>query len=173
MKRRMFLMMIAMFPWIGASAIQNDGAGNIDVRGIGLVIEHELAQGASNKEGLQGVTDAGAVLFASSTLNPRNKDTGTYAGATIPRWVRVTWREGMTAYLTDKSGQYATGKVVGDYTVQVLSRIPKEAFELARAGKKRFLVLSFRIRDDGVDFGWMVRLQDGVPFEALMKGGDF
>ena len=172
MKRRTCLTMIAMFPWVGASAIENDVARNVVRRGIGLVIVHELAPGAANKEGLQGITETGTQLFASSTLNPRNKDTGTYAGATIPRWVRVTWREGMTAFLPDKTGHYATGKVVGDYTVQVLSRIPREAFDLARAGRKRFLVLTFRIRDDGVDFGWMVRLQDGVPFVTLMKGGD-
>jgi len=173
MKRRIFLAMTTLFPWICARAIQSDAVGGIDVRGIGLVIEHELVPGASDKHGLQGTTDTGALLFASSTLNPKNKDTGTYAGATIPRWVRVTWREGMTAYLTDKSGRYATGTVVGDYTVQVGSQIPKEAIELAKAGKKRFLVLNFSVRDDGVDFRWMVRLQDGVPFRTLMKGGDF
>ena len=137
------------------------------MRGIGLVIVHELAPGAANKEGIQGITEAGAQLFASSILNPRNKDTGTYAGATIPRWVRVTWRENTTP-----GDRWTTGKVVGDYKVQVLSRIPREAFDLARAGSKRFLVLTFRIRDDGVDFGWMIRLQDGVPFVTLMKGGD-
>ena len=167
MKRRTCLTMIAMLPWVGASAIENDGARNVDMRGIGLVIVHELAQGAANKEGLQGITETGAQLFASSTLNPKNRATGTYAGATIPRWVRVTWREGTTP-----GERWTTGKVVGDYTVQVLSRIPREAFDLARAGRKRFLVLTFRIRDDGVDFGWMVRLQDGVPFVTRMKGGD-
>lgn len=167
MKRRTCLTMIAMLPWVGASAIENDGARNVDMRGIGLVIVHELAQGAANKEGLQGITETGAQLFASSTLNPKNRATGTYAGATIPRWVRVTWREGTTP-----GERWTTGKVVGDYTVQVLSRIPREAFDLARAGRKRFLVLTFRIRDDGVDFGWMVRLQDGVPFVTLMQGGD-
>ena len=167
MKRRTCLTMFAMLPWVGASAIGNDGARNVEMRGIGLVIVHELAQGAANKEGIQGITETGAQLFASSILNPRNKDTGTYAGATIPRWVRVTWREGTTP-----GERWTTGKVVGDYTVQVLSRIPREAFDLARAGRKRFLVLTFRIRDDGVDFGWMVRLQDGVPFVTLMKGGD-
>jgi hypothetical protein len=71
------------------------------------------------------------------------------------------------------SGGWVGGTVVGDYTVPVLERIPPQAFDLARAGKKRPLVLRFRIRDDGVDFGWMVRLQDGVPFEVLMRGGDF
>ena len=167
MKRRTCLTMFAMLPWVGASAIGNDGARNVEMRGIGLVIVHELAQGAANKEGIQGITETGAQLFASSILNPRNKDTGTYAGATIPRWVRVTWREGTTP-----GERWTTGKVVGDYTVQVLSRIPREAFDLARAGRKRFLVLTFRIRDDGVDFGWMVRLQDGVPFVTLMQGGD-
>jgi hypothetical protein len=140
------------------------------VRGIGMVVEDSLAPGAAVKEGIQGVSDTGRELFGHAGLNAKNGGTSTYGGAAIPRWVRVTWREGADA----AHGLYwTTGKVVGDYTVPVLERIPAEAFALARAGRKRFLVLRFRVRDDGVDFGWMVRLQDGVPFEVLMKGGDF
>ena len=70
MKRRTCLTMIAMLPWVGASAIENDGARNVDMRGIGLVIVHELAQGAANKEGLQGITETGAQLFASCKRRP-------------------------------------------------------------------------------------------------------
>jgi hypothetical protein len=72
-----------------------------------------------------------------------------------------------------KTGGWVGGTVIGDYTVLVRDRIPPEAFALARSREKCPLVLRFRIRDDGVDFGWMVRLQDGVPFEVLMRGGDF
>ena len=136
-------------------------------------MEYQLSQGVNTKEGVDARSDTGYRLFGPSMMTSTGGGGTNHLGvAAIPRWVRVTWRQGMTEYLPDKTGHYATGRVVGDYTVQVLSRIPKEALELARAGRKRFLVLRFRIRDDGVDFGWMVRLQDGVPFVTLMKGGD-
>jgi hypothetical protein len=68
---------------------------------------------------------------------------------------------------------WTTGAIVGDFTIPALDRIPPEALTLARSRRKQPLVLRFRIRDDGVDFGWMVRRQDGVPFQVLMRGGDF
>lgn len=136
MKRRTLLMMTAMFPWLGACAGTGGQMGGVDVRGIGMVVEDELAPGASTKDGVQGVSDTGQRLFAHASLTATGGGTGTYGGGRIPRWVRVTWRGGMTAYLPGKDGQYATGKVVGDYTVPVLERIPAEAFALTRAGRK-------------------------------------
>ena len=173
MKRRWFFALVAMFSWFSACADSPDHIEPIEMRGVGMVVTYQLAQGANNKEGVDARSDTGYHLFGASMMTATGGGGTNHLGvAAIPRWVRVTWREGMTAHLPDKTGRYATGKVVGDYTVQVLSRIPREAFDLARAGRKRFLVLIFRIRDDGVDFGWMIRLQDGVPFVTLMKGGD-
>ena len=173
MKRRELLTMTAMSPWLGACAGTPGGAGGSDVRGIGMVVEDSLAYGASEKKGVMGFSDTGRQLFAHAGLTARGGGTSGSGGATIPRWVRVTWREGPGIDMDWKTGGWVGGTVVGDYTVPVLERIPPQAFDLARAGKKRPLVLRFRIRDDGVDFGWMVRLQDGVPFEELMRGGDF
>jgi hypothetical protein len=168
MYRRTFVMLVSLFPWLTACANATNASNDDHFRRVGIVVEDELSHGAAIKEGIQAVSDTGKELFGHARLNSKNGAINTYGDASIPRWVRVTWREGTTP------GQYwTTGTVVGDYAVQVLSRIPQEAFELIKAGKKRLLVLRFRIRDNGVDFGWMVRLQDGVPFETLMKGGDF
>ena len=168
MKRKLLLAMVAMYSWLSACVGAADHIDPVDVRGVGIVVEYQLSQGANNKEGVDARSDTGYRLFGPSMMTPTGGGGTNHLGdAAIPRWVRVTWREGTTP-----GERWTTGKVVGDYTVQVLSRIPREAFDLARAGRKRFLVLTFRIRDDGVDFGWMVRLQDGVPFVTLMKGGD-
>lgn len=171
MKRRTFFATATLFPWLGACA--GGGLRSIEARGIGMVVEDTLAPSASEKTGVQGVSDTGHELFGHARLTARGGGTSTLGGASIPRWVRVTWREGPGIEMDWTNGGWKGGTVIGDYTVPVLERIPREAFALARAGKKRALVLKFRLRDDGVDFGWMVRLQDGVPFETLMQGGDF
>lgn len=169
MKRMWFFALVAMFSWFSACADSPDHIEPIEMRGVGMVVTYQLAQGANNKEGVDARSDTGYRLFGPSMMTPTGGGGTNHLGvAAIPRWVRVTWRENTTP-----GNRWTTGKVVGDYTVQVLSRIPREAFDLARAGRKRFLVLTFRIRDDGVDFGWMIRLQDGVPFVTLMRGGDF
>ena len=168
MNRRELLTMAATSSWLSGCTAAVKGAESFGMPGIGIVVEESLAPGAAVKEGIQGISDTGRQMFASARLNSRNSSTSSYGAATIPRWVRVTWREGTTP-----GERWTTGQVIGDYTVPVLERIPKEAFELAKSGRKQPLVLRFRIRDDGVDFGWMVRLQDGAPFKVLMRGGDF
>ena len=170
MKRRKLISLALALPWLGACAGTRVQTGEVDSRGVGVVVEYHLAPGASKKMGISAIADEGYRLFGPARLSDRNGGTNQLGGATVPHWVRVTWREGVD----EAHGLYwTTGTVVGDYTVPVLERIPAEAFALARAGKNRYLVLSFRLRDDGVDFAWMIRLQEGAPFERLMNGGDF
>ncbi|MGH8806979.1 MAG: hypothetical protein ACREX0_03755, partial [Noviherbaspirillum sp.] len=68
---------------------------------------------------------------------------------------------------------YTTGKVVGDYTVPVLERIPPDAYHLIKAAPGRLLRLSFRIKDDGVLFGWAVQQEGKTTFCDIKRGGDF
>jgi len=171
MKRRKLISIALTLPWLGACAGTRAPTGEVDSRGVGVVVEYQLSHGAGVKTGISAIADAGYRLFGPSMMNATGGGgTNQLGGATVPRWVRVTWREGVD----EAHGLYwTTGTVVGDYTVPVLERIPAEAFALARAGKNRYLILSFRLRDDGVDFAWMIRLQEGAPFERLMNGGDF
>lgn len=167
------LTMVTIIPWLGACSGMSDKLAGIGVRSVGLVVEDSLARGASEKRGVSGISDTGQALFSHANLASDGGGTSTYGGASVPRWVRVTWREGPGVDMDWKNGGWTGGRVVGDYQVAVRERIPAEAFALVKAARKRVLVLSFRLRDDGVDFGWIVRQQDGVPFRTLMKGGDF
>ena len=132
------------------------------------MVEYELAQGAYTKEGINAVADTEYRLFGPSRLTDKNGGINHFGGATIPRWVRVTWREGTTP-----GERWATGKVVGDYTVQVLERIPPETFALVRAASGRMLRLRFRIKDDGVLFGWAVQKEGKTTFYDIKREGDF
>jgi hypothetical protein len=143
--------------------------------GFGIVVRSELAPGANPKRGVLGVSDTGRHLFAFAMLDAKQADTGSYAGAGLPQWIRVTWREGEIAQ------DYATaiwkgGTVVGDYRVEVANRVPLDVQRYAAAGPDRAVRLIFRIKDDGVLLAWDV--QEVPPYGRggwiyAMRGGDF
>lgn len=141
------------------------------LRGMGAVVMYMLAPGVSDKQGVEGVSDAGSRLFGSSYLNPKNGGVSSLGGVSFPRWVRVTWRKDMTSNWPP----YTTGKIVGDYKVEVLSRIPPEVFNYVSAARGRTIVLKFRIQDDGVQFAWAVQEPNpkGGAWVYKMEGGDF
>jgi hypothetical protein len=142
------------------------------LQGRGLVVVVNLAPGAATKVALAASTDTGAHVAMPSTLTPINGGTGSYGGRTmdLPRWVRFTWREGVLP------GQYeTTGTIVGDYRVEVRSRIPSAVLEHIAAARGRTLVLRFRVKDDGVLLAWDVRQSsaNGQGWNYAMHGGDF
>ena len=69
--------------------------------------------------------------------------------------------------------------VVGDYTIEVASRIPAEVMKYASQGKERAIKLTFRIKDDGVLLAWGVQEQVSLPGTTAtarwysFHGGDF
>ena len=132
-------------------------------------MQYDLAPGAATKSGVQAVTDTGSQIFASSTMDERTGGLSAFGGTVrFPRWVRVTWRDGVTP------GHYwTTGTVVGDYQVEVLDRIPAEVFALARAAPRRAIKLQFRVKDDGVLLAWSVEEHVKGGYVDLLHGGDF
>jgi len=153
-----------------AQGWRDDGAGVLQGRGLVIVIN--LAPGAATKDALAASTDTGGYVGTPSTLTSINGSTSGYGGATmgLPRWVRFTWRAGVLP------GQYeTTGTIVGDYRVEVRSRIPPAVFDYIAAGPGRTLVLRFRIKDDGVLLAWDVRESsaNGQGWNYSMHGGDF
>jgi hypothetical protein len=142
-----------------------------ELKGMEMIIDYRLAPGAADKEGVQALTDAGNQMFSSAELNPKNGGVSSFGGGTgmsFPRWVRVTWREDMTTTFSP----YTTGKIVGDYTVEVLSRIPPEIFRYVAAAPRRTIVLKFRLKDDGVLFAWGVVERGVYGNKYKMEGGD-
>ena len=144
--------------------------------GMGMIVDYRLAKGTDEKEGVNAVTDAGNSVFGSAVLTPSGGGVRTIGGGTkmsFPRWVRVTWRQGPGVDMDFKNGEFVGGTVIGDYNVEVLSRIPEEIFRYVAAAPGRTIVLKFRIKDDGVLFAWGVyeRFADGTV-AYKMEGGD-
>ncbi len=137
------------------------------------MVRNSAIPAMAKKVGVEGITDAGNVIIASASLERNAKSVSSYGGGskmTFPRWVRVTWREGVAR------GQYwTTGTVVGDHTVKVLERIPADVFSYVNAKAGRAIVLHFRIKDDCVLLAWDVRdsTANGIEWVYLMHGGDF
>ncbi|WP_291125839.1 hypothetical protein [Hydrogenophaga sp.] len=103
----------------------------------------------------------------------------------IPRFYRVTWREGdwqrnneprdMAKIAAEPNGTFSGGKVVGDYIVPVAERIPDEL--LAEKRKRKLgLRIKLRIHPDGVLLGWDLQGPPGTGpnyGKYTMAGGDF
>lgn len=172
--KRKILIALALLPLLAACAQAGKPQTDRELKGMGMVVVHNLAADASEKIGVKALTDAGNELFGPGILNHRNGGESSSGGGNMsfPRWVRVTWRDGVD----DAKGLYwTTGKVVGDYKVEVLNRIPEEIFNYAAAARGRAIVLRFRLKDNGVLLAWDVRESslNGQGWVYKMHGGDF
>jgi len=135
-----------------------------------FVVEYLLYGGALPKSGLQAITDKGIEIFGAAELNRRNRGILSFGGSIpFPKWVQVTWRKDVTP------GQYwTTGTVIGDYRVEVRSRIPEELFTQASAAPGRVIKLHFLMKDDGVLLAWSIQeRKPGYAMQELFYGGDF
>ncbi|WBL62841.1 hypothetical protein [Thauera sp. WB-2] len=145
----------------GLSAACGSIANSFARPGFGAVIRYELAKGAEEKPGLLAVSDTGSQLFASATLSSRNSGNLSFAGASVPNWVRVTWRTAIYGKLISSTGRVTDtldfGEIIGDYKVEIASRIPAEVLRYASRGRGRAIYLVFRIKDDGVLLSWSVQ----------------
>ncbi|NMG03988.1 hypothetical protein [Azoarcus taiwanensis] len=164
-----WIVLIVFYPLVAACAGTSKPDTDREMRGMGFVVVYELAGTATPKEGVAAISDTGYRLFGPSILNHQNGGVNTIGGGSkisFPRWVDVTWREGTTP-----GSRWETGTVVGNYRIDVLSRIPREVFDYAK--KHGALRLQFRIKDDGVLFAWDVQISGGGRFYYAMHGGDF
>jgi hypothetical protein len=121
-----------------------------------------LGVGVSPKSGFEMTSDTGRHLSGHAELNERNGGTSGYGGIGLPKWVDVSWREPIYGKkyipITGKTIDVLDfGKKLGDYRVEVASRIPQEVLQYASAEKGRAITLMFRLLDDDVLLGWYVR----------------
>ena len=151
---------------------------------FGVTVRNDVLQGSSIKYGIEAISDSGSQLFGQSSLEAPvlgNRDSGggtsAFAGAGLPKWVRVTWREGdfIQRYDPVSKSQWTGGKIVGDYKIEVASRVPQDVQEYASQGKGRAIYLQFRIHDEGVLLAWAVEesLPGGGGRRFSLHGGDF
>lgn len=112
-------------------------------------------------------------FYASSVTRKGNREIMAFPANTVPEKVRVTWRINDSEGYGDKRGGIRySAKIVGDYTVPIASRIPEEVLQEIRKNGGG-LRLKFRLKPDGVMFGWDIeRFAGGLPRHS-MPGGDF
>ena len=144
--------------------------------GFGAVIVVDLQNGSSNKDGLEGITDTGRRLFGGGAYKGGSSN-GTFVGETAPKTVRISWRKPVPGFIIATTGVRVEtldfGEVLGDYTIEVASRIPAEVMKYASEGKERAIKLTFRIKDDGVLLAWGVQENYGGLNTESLRGGDF
>jgi hypothetical protein len=112
-------------------------------------------------------------FYARSLQKKTGRAIMAFPSGVVPEKVRVVWRANADEGYTDKYGRIRySAPIVGDYTFPVASRIPDEiAKEIRKHGGG--LRLKFRLKPDGVMFGWDIeRFSGGLPRHS-MPGGDF
>lgn len=141
--------------------------------GMGLALVVDAVQGAEML-GVEFFADESEFPFYSSSVTKkRNREIMAFPSGVVPERVRVTWRKSGSETYFDKSGRIRySAPIVGDYTFPVASRIPDEVIhEIRKNGGG--LRLKFRLKTDGVLFGWDIeRFSGGLPRHS-MPGGDF
>lgn len=153
--------------------------GQINTKNYGIVVRYQVMPGSAEKNGLEAITDKGRGLFGHAKLRaPLQLGMGggtSSGGYGIPEWVRVTWREGniIQRYDPINKSQWTGGVIVGDYTVEVASRIPQEVLNYVSQKKGRAIRLAFCMMDDGVLLAWSVQESNGYGWVESMHGGDF
>ncbi len=140
---------------------------------MGLALVVDAVEGAEML-GVEFFADGGEFPFyAKSRMVKRNREIMSFPSGVVPEQVRVVWRANADEGYSDKYEHIRySAPIVGDYTFPVASRIPDEiAKEIRKHGGG--LRLKFRLKPDGVLFGWDIeRFSGGLPRHS-MPGGDF
>ena len=145
-------------------------------RGIGVVLVCDAIAGIELK-GAEFYDDKNHIIYAKSTLSKNTREIMALGSARVPLTARVVWRKednpivGLDLYGKYNDFTYA-GELAGDYTLPIASRIPDEVLQEIRSHGGA-LRLKFRLKTDGVLFGWDIEKHIGGAFAPLMPGGYF
>jgi len=139
-----------------------------------------------------GISDAGNFIISKSFSGAGGGNSMYLPGTNMsfPRWVKVYYRapakpEDVGVKIDSLTGKkidmLSNGDIFAEYKIEVLSRIPEEVFAFTYAPHDprllRIIRVKFRIKEDGVLFGWDVEQMDfrtpngGIKY--AMMGGDF
>ena len=113
-------------------------------------------------------------FYAKSRMVQRNREIMAFPISVVPEQVRVLWRDSSKLVRRTDNPSISTyaGNVLGDHTLPIASRIPDEVVKEIRKNGGG-LRLKFRLKPDGVLFGWDIeRFAGGLPRHS-MPGGDF
>jgi hypothetical protein len=157
MKRRL-MGVAALLPWIpGCSLTQPRNSLDPQQRfkDIGIELVVDAVPGAELRQVIF-YDDQAVRIFSSSTVAKRNRAIMPLGGERVPLTVRVVWREG--AGWDAVKNVWNEGTITGDYTVPIAERIPDDVLKDIRA-MGGGLRLKFRLKPDGVLFGWDVEMR--------------
>lgn len=171
-------MLGSLLVWLsGCHASLTGQSANSDARrfrGIGLVLVTDAVPGAEMK-GVEFYADGSDRRFYSSAiLAKRNREIMAYPGGRVPEHVRVVWHDSTEIIRRRDNPNVKTyaGQIIGDHTIPVASRIPDEVLREIRV-RGGALRLKFRLKPDGVLFGWDIERPGGGISKFEMPGGDF
>jgi hypothetical protein len=140
-------------------------------RGIGLVLVVDAIPGAE-LQGVKFYDDRGREFFGSSVVARRNRGILALGSKRVPVTARVIWRRDPKPIWGTMGRIDYEGTIVGDHTIPVAERIPEAVLSEIRS-KGGALRLKFRLKPDGVLFGWDIERDGGGISKFDMPGGDF
>jgi hypothetical protein len=163
--------------------MNNAKAGDASVRfkDVGVVLVVDAVPGAE----LLGVEffAEGSLrrFYASSLVAKRNREIMAFPLERPPMQVRVVWRDSSKIVGRKDNPNIDTydGNILGDYTIPIASRIPDSVVEALKRNRKGDLRLKFRLKPDGVLFGWDIERRPGWKPGLSVRpvyeevGGDF
>jgi hypothetical protein len=178
LSKRQLLSLATLWPWTAGCMADRGGAvhgAGVDSQrrfhGIGVVLVVDAVPGAELK-GVVFYDDRPVRIYASSTVAKRNREILALGGARVPPTVRVIWRQDPKPIWGKDGGIDYDGMIIGDYTIPVAERIPAEVLDSIRSSGGA-LRLKFRLKPDGVLFGWDIERPGGGISKFDMPGGDF
>jgi hypothetical protein len=162
----------------GASKSARVGNANELFQGVGWILVVD-AVADSEMLGVEFFAENETYPFyASSVTRKGNRAILSFGRKSIPLTVRVNWRQNDESFWSEGRIRYS-GKMQGDYTIPIASRIPRDVIESIKV-KGGGLRLKFRLKPDGVLFGWDIARSVPIPGETEYKasvfemaGGDF
>jgi hypothetical protein len=123
--------------------------------------------GFGRKECVAITDEKGGYFYGSGVVSPETRSIYGYTSRFgVPRTLRVTWREGNCRM--NSSTLYDGGTIIGDYTVQIASRLPDDIVTAATSRGETFR-LKIRLHDEGPLIGWDLK----GPMSVYFAGGDF
>jgi hypothetical protein len=183
LKRKLMASMAALPLLMSCKTASSDVAPRLSeaqkkLQGIGLTLVVDAVPGAEML-GTEFFADGYKYPFyAKSRMVKTNRSIMSFPGRIVPIEVRVVWRKKDESFFSEGRIRYG-GEIQGDYTIPVASRIPEAVIQDIRA-KGGGLRLKFRLKPDGVLFGWDIERSVPVPgvtaYRATvieMPGGDF
>jgi hypothetical protein len=173
--KRRLLKLVALLPWVAgcSETAHADAADGPQHRfnGIALVLVVDAVLGAEMR-GVAIYDDRGVEIYGAAGVARKKRGIMALSSGRVPLTVRAVWRTG--AGWDDARKVWNEGVIAGDYTIPVAERIPDAVLNDIRAHRGN-LRLKFRLKPDGVLFGWDIEraapLGDVSIFEN--PGGDF